>query len=442
MLQAPPIQNRVSQETQAWLSALERYRALKASGWNGMTPRGHELEKWVQKQRTLHNQKKLLEWKRAALCAADFDFQSPRAEQTSTDQDHAHALVLFYREHGHYSPTQTHGGAALTKWWARFRASKGAQGLLSGTREDAQDALRILQDGIADFTFDAPCKSEINESRGLSFNGFSPTTRAEREPPQDLALHLKQSRRSQALDRNFPLLVCWESHHVLRDLVRRAALFGQVLRVGVHDNDRQLLRSYWLTDLKGSDGGGTLCHACPWPSQDDEPHKIFLPSPATPVARYFGRGAGYGAWFGDTLVWYDVALADQTSVIEPARNSSKGSRSYRVRSNRWVMTSLIEGTCRRMSSETTANERFQLNLEQLRSWVKKHSDIGRPHVVWTPNNPLFKFLEHMVRKMDSGKMSFSHAEQLAEIDATWGKDRRSLADLFGDVLHPDDRQPV
>lgn len=442
MLQAPPIHNRVAQETQAWLSALERYRALKASGWNGVTPRGHELEKWVQKQRTLHNQKRLQEWKRAALRAADFDFISPRADQTPADQDHARALVAFYREHGHYSPTQTHGGAALTKWWTKFRASSGVQGLLSGTREDAQEALRILQAGIPDFTFDAPCKSEINESQGLSFNGYSPAPQAVRQPPEDLLLHLRKSPRSQALDRNFPLLVCWDSNEVLRDLVRRAALFGQVLRVGVHDNARRLRRSYWLTDLKGSDEGGALCHACPWPSQDDEPHEIFLPRPTAPVARYFGKGSGYGAWFGDTLVWYDVALADQASVIEPARNIRAGPKAYRVRSNRWVVTSLIEGTCRRMSSETTANERFQLNLEQLRSWASKHSGLGRPHVVWTPKNPLFKFLEHMVRKTDSGKMSFSHAEQLAEIDATWGKDRRSLADLFGNVLHPDDHQPV
>lgn len=112
--QEPP---RPQRELQDWVHHLHDYRQLKEStDWDGMTPRGHPLEKWVQKQRTLYNQGKLMAWKKRMLEDAGFDFVAPRTAKVPTDVDYAHQLVAFYKEHGHYAPTQTVGGAGLTKW--------------------------------------------------------------------------------------------------------------------------------------------------------------------------------------------------------------------------------------------------------------------------------------------------------------------------------------
>lgn len=48
----------------------------------------------------------------------------------------------------------------------------------------------------------------------------------------------------------------------------------------------------------------------------------------------------------------------------------------------------------------------------------------------------------MVRKMEQGLMNFSHTEQLRQVNATWGRDRRALSDMFGPVLHPLDHEPL
>ena len=74
------------------------------------------------------------------------------------------------------------------------------------------------------------------------------------------------------------------------------------------------------------------------------------------------------------------------------------------------------------------------NLAALASWISQEKKNGgrrlTPHISWSDVKPLYKFIEHMLKKSRTGVMPFSHAERLKGLDATWGQQRRTLAELF------------
>jgi hypothetical protein len=443
-----PRLNRLTNETKAWLASLERYTQLKSEGWNGITPRGHELEKWVQKQRTLHHQAKLLPWKKVALDKAGFAFVAPRNSMTPSDQDHARNLVVFFQSHGHYAPTQTHGGAALTKWWSRFRDTNGQSGLATGSKESALEALQILKSGIPRFVFDGAAKSQINESKGLTFNGFTP-----KQPTQkidaDLLIHSNMKSLPQlVLERVSSTEKSAGALSVITKMLRRAALFGQVLRVEIREGGDT--NHSWLVDIEpftrdGVDRIRTTVSSNPF-DVNDIYSSIILSD--TNLIGYFDNRSRYGCISTDdhgrqVIISYDAILGDQMSSLIKWKNKTMSSAVYLVKPRPRVIQSLIDGHRRRMSATTTAHIQFLRNMNNLSSVIKANEkDAGLVHLNWNDKGYAYKFMEHMIRKSRDKSLSFSHAEQLHSINVTWGKERIQCADLFGPILHPQDQQPV
>ena len=440
---------RQERELQHWVLHLHTFRQLKeGSNWDGTTPRGHPLEQWVQKQRTLHNQGKLMSWKRKMLEEAGFDFISPRAAKDPTDVDYARKLVAFYREHGHYAPTQTVGGAGLTKWWIRFRTTRGECGLRGGNAQTASEALKILKKQIPGFTFDAPTKAMINKAQGRSSNGYLPT---QKQPPVDLQVHAQMQSTPRSL---------WASYNsltglsgclgALETLLRRAELFGQVLRVDVACDDG--FKQGWLTglDVQMFDAmHGVTCMVSGKPPQT-APIALTLTDCQLSKLVYLTSGSRCGALFTDAegrkvIISYDAVLADQSSCLAMTSTSFKrvGCSAYQITPQPWVLHDLIEGRSRRLSHLSTAHKTFHGNLQRLLDWRDQNGTTTTPHIARNAEGiVLYRFLEHMVRKMEQGLMCFSHAEQLGTVNATWGSERRALSDMFGPVLHPLDHEPL
>ncbi|NWF46047.1 hypothetical protein F3K02_12410 [Hydrogenophaga sp. D2P1] len=443
-----PRLNRLTNETKAWLASLERYTHLKSVGWNGITPRGHELEKWVQKQRTLHHQAKLLPWKKAALDKAGFAFVAPRKSKTPTDQDHARNLVVFFQLHGHYAPTQTDGGAALTKWWGRFRDTNGQSGLTTGSKESALEALQILKSGIPEFVFDGASKSQINESKGLTFNGFNPK-QPTHEIDADLLIHSNMKKLPQLLlERVSSIEKSAGALSVITKMLRRAALFGQVLRVEIReggDTDHSWLVDIELFKRDGVDRIRTTVSSNPV-NVNDIYSSLILSD--TTLIGYYDNRSRYGCISTDHLgrqviISYDAILGDQMSSLTKRKSKLMPSTVYMVKPRPLAIQSLIDGHRRRMSATTTAHIQFLRNMNDLISRIKAHGkNAGLVHLKWNDKGYAYKFMEHMIRKSRDMSLSFSHAEQLHSINVTWGKERIQCADLFGPILHPQDQLPV
>lgn len=443
-----PRLNRLTNETKAWLASLERYTQLKSVGWNGITPRGHELEKWVQKQRTLHHQAKLLPWKKAALDKAGFAFVAPRKSMTPSDQDHARNLVVFFQLHGHYAPTQTDGGAALTKWWGRFRDTNGQSGLTTGSKESALEALQILKSGIPEFAFDGASKSHFNESKGLTFNGFTPK-QPTHEIDADLLIHSNMKRLPQLLlERVSSTEKSAGAVSVITKMLRRAALFGQVLRVEIReggDTDHSWLVDIELFKRDGVDRIRTTVSSNPVDVNDIYSSLILSD---TTLIGYYDNRSRYGCISTDHLgrqviISYDAILGDQMSSLTKRKSKLMPSTVYMVKPRPLAIQSLIDGHRRRMSATTTAHIQFLRNMNDLISRIKAHGkNAGLVHLKWNDKGYAYKFMEHMIRKSRDMSLSFSHAEQLHAINVTWGKERIQCADLFGPILHPQDQQPV
>lgn len=431
---------RVKAETSAWFSCLERYKELKEEGWDGMTPRGHELEKWVQKQRTLARQGKLMPWKRALLEEAKFNLQAPRNASTPTDQEYANMLVAFYKENGHCAPTQTFGGAGLTKWWTKFKASGGRAGLVSGSAASAQDAVRILDAALPPGYFAAETKSVINIQQGLTFNGFIPNCDRAPTIAEDLQVHLDLSPRYSLLLQKVREQTRFRNTYLsLSSLLQRAELFSQALRVDFSDSPD----AAWLVDIEFLDEGDIDIARCTFMSNllSKSTYSRHIHIRRTPTG-YLDQGSRYGAVYSDTsgalaLFSYDALLADQTSrllppALQPEFFEGRGIAAT-VTFDDDAMDKLIAHADRRMSAATTANIHFQTNFQELRVWVEQFNPERTPHIVWAKPSPRFKFIEHMNRKFNEGSLGFSHAEQLRTVYATWGRDRRTLNDLFGPI---------
>jgi integrase len=167
---------RQTKETRLWKAACKHFAALWLARTSDEIGNEHPLQDWVTRQRKLARNGKLQAWKRDMLDTIGFPYLAARVVDAPSDLGHAKALHAFYDEHGHYAPTVTIGGTALTRWVRLMRQSGGTHGLISGNAKTAKLALRYLKSHIAGFNLANTHKAELNAARGLSFNGYAKAT--------------------------------------------------------------------------------------------------------------------------------------------------------------------------------------------------------------------------------------------------------------------------
>lgn len=439
------IVKRRDRETIEWQAVCEQYREAKSAGWDGITERGHPLEKWVQKQRTLHHQGRLQDWKRKALREAHFDFVAPRNSAVKTNEQYAHELVAFYLQHGHWSPTQTVGGAGLTKWWKKMHDSGGKVGIVSQSSESAMAAAKILRERIPGFTFCAPGKSDINRSRGLSFNGFAKEEAKKKSRKgwhQDPAVQaaLRHGDATHKLARRISV-AHWSSdvEMPIYQLIERTAMFSQSVAVDVWEGDD--IRRYWLVDV-GTSPQGLISLDLEGPEDTGKRNILVAPSSVGPCA-YGADGGRFETNMRSTSgervrLSYDVFLADKTTRLrsepleyDPVLRVHMPPVDWRV----WVKRRARE---RRHTAKTTSNLYFNYRLRELKRYVVEQRELNGsayvPHLTWKDGNYHYKFIEHVLLKRRQGKFKFSHAERLLAVPVTWGQEHLLLCDLLGKVV--------
>lgn len=429
---------RSERETIEWKAVCAQYKAAKEAGWDGVTQRGHPLEQWVQKQRRLHKLGRLQDWKRQALREAKFDFASPRQQATTTNEQYAHELVAFFLQRGHWSPTQTVGGAGLTKWWKRMSESGGKVGIVSQSTESAQEATRILRERIPGFSFYSPTKSQINQSRGLSFNGFAkeaPTTSWERDP--DLNGARRYGHITQQMARSTSLAY-WSStgEMPVYQVIERAALFSQAVSVDVADGSSS--SRHWLVDISCVSEGSIVMHV--EDAENQRPNTIVVDMTTVGKCEYSSDGGRFetrmrsraGEWL---RLSYDAFLADQTVRLDTDRLAYDPVLRVLTPVVNWEAWLEGHGPNRRHTAQTTSNRDFNKRLGDLQRFVQEEREKKGasyvPHLTWKDSFYHYKFIEHVVLKRREGKFKFSHAERLMPVPATWGKDQVPLHDLLG-----------
>ena len=444
LVEAPTLTRR-EQETALWKESLQSYIDEMDSGWDGVLERGDPLEQWVQRQRKHFRNGVLLPWKVEALKAAGFKFVAPRVGAVPTDQEYAQQLVKFHRANGHYAPTQTHGGAGLTKWLMRLRAKAKESGNGLPVGESACEAVEILLREIPGFMLYGPGKAEINSMKGLTFNGFKKST-----GPVPRARVLDESMQaSLAFAEGYAKFnlasASRENFAGFLMLIERARWFKQALGVkslgfdGDKDSDQSI---WWLSDAKlivrewPERGGGIelLAEKLTQTAAGGKEFKKWLIK-TVHSPRYLGQGELYGFRIqsskGDQLeVAYDVVLADQVKDA----CCPFGEYCEEPEGSNWKEWLEGGGPLRRSTSVTTANRHFVENFTALATWISREKKNGgrrfTPHIGWSEERTLYKFIEHMLKKSRTGVMPFSHAERLKGLDATWGQQRRTLAELF------------
>jgi hypothetical protein len=166
------LRERVTRERSIWIKRLSDAIEERCwgEGWNPRKKVGKESRMWIDKQRKLHKLGKLMEWKRRVLERVEFPF-SPQKE-VATNMGHAARLVKFYEEYGHYAPTMSYGGGALTHWVCELRETDGRVGIISDTPESAKEAIEYLKKNIRGFDMSLTVKETFNKLHGLTHNGY------------------------------------------------------------------------------------------------------------------------------------------------------------------------------------------------------------------------------------------------------------------------------
>lgn len=429
---------RTERETIEWKAICAQYAAAKEAGWDGITERGHPLEQWVHKQLRLHKIGRLQEWKRPALREAKFDFVAPRKGAETTNEQYAHELVAFYLEHGHWAPTQTVGGAGLTKWWNRMCASGGMMGSASQSSESAQEAAKILRERIPGFSFRGPAKAQINRSRGLSFNGFAkkaPTTLWERDP--DVLAARRYGRITQKLASGVsPEYWCTSGEMPVYQLIERAAMFCQAVCVELSGDEADT--RHWLVAMshEGEDGLYLRIEQ----EQTLRQTTIRVDMQTIGSCGYSSDGGRFETTVqgiaGERLrLSYDAFLADQTVRLDADRLEYDLALRVLTPSVNWDEWLEGRGPERRHTALTTSNRDFNKRMADLQRFIyearAKHGPDYVPHLSWKNEFEHYKFIEHMVLKRREGKLKFSHAERLMAVPATWGKNVTPLHEIIG-----------
>jgi hypothetical protein len=429
---------RTERETIEWQAVCAQYKAARDAGWDGVIERGHPLEQWVHKQRRLHKMGRLLDWKRQALREANFDFVSPRQQATTTNEQYAHQLVAFFLKEGHWSPTQTAGGAGLTKWWKAMSESGGRVGVISQSTESAQEAARILRERIPGFSFRTPTKAQINRSRGLSFNGFAktaPTTIWERDP--DVLAARRYGRITQQLALGVcPSYWCTSGDMPVYQIIERASMFCQAVSVEVSGGEAAT--RHWLVAVshEGEDGLYLRIED----EQTQRPRTILVDLQTLGSSGYSSDGGRFETCVrgkgGERLrLSYDAFLADQTVRLDTDRLDYDPALRVLTPNVNWEEWLEGRGPERRHTALTTSNRDFNKRMGELQRFIYEaramHGPAYVPHLSWKNEFSHYKFIEHMVLKRREGKLKFSHAERLMAIPATWGKNETPLHDIVG-----------
>lgn len=432
---------RTERETIEWKAVCAQYKAARDAGWDGVTERGHPLEQWVHKQRRLHKIGRLQDWKRQALREARFDFVSPRQQATTTNEQYAHELVAFYLQHGHWSPTQTVGGAGLTKWWKKMSETGGRVGILSQSTESAQEAARILRERIPGFSFRPPSKAQINQSRGLSFNGFAkeaPATRWERDPDVNGARRYGDITRQMARETS---VAYWSAagEMPVYQIIERAAMFSQAVSVDVADGAEST--RFWLVGVSETAQGNITLRL--EEDQTQRARTLVVDMASMEKCEYTSDGSRFAARMrGMAGEWlrlsYDAFLADQTVRLDTDRLAYNPILRVLTPAVNWEAWLEGHGPNRRHTAQTTSNRDFNKRLRDLQRFVQEEREkFGSghvPHLGWKDAFYHYKFIEHVVLKRREGKFKFSHAERLAVVPVTWGKDGTPLHDIIGTVV--------
>lgn len=419
-----------------WMRTFNQFQELWRSRDSDEISNTHPQATWVWSQRKRHREGTLPLWKRQRLEEIDFPLVPTRPTNTAR----ARELVAFYQANGHYSPTQTEGGAALAKWYRLFVQSGGTVGLqeLPATvdpLQDLEDARRVLEDGIPGFEWRYVDKAEIHASLGLTHNGcaHSPPGRGGR-PSERTSNAIDRIRAGQALRRkrglSLPPL-----------LVQIAGDAPTGLRLSVWDADAPIELS--LPHPEGLREQGMVCRFGPnsvvargkaggkfevSPGPFDS--KITWSADRSLVAALWRRDDGL-----QCTIDIDVPLADQMNANPLARWRMLDEELDAVflrlvkkeaRSRNWVRWA---AEVRLDSVFTTANRAFHENMEQLEDWLATLQHPG--WLRWNSSESvLFKFVEHQVRKKRQGVMPTSHAILLRSLNFYFGSARKHASEIF------------
>lgn len=443
-------QTRQEKEDALWRDTFDQFKSVWSTRTNDQIERGHPQEFWAWKQRKKFRDGSLPDWRKDMLLSIGFPLDAARIKAQNDNMSHAKSLVDFFLHHGHCGPTITIGGGALTHWVRRMRDSNGRSGVVSDAPGSAEQANEYLKAHIPGFSWDDTFKSDYNESAGKTHNGYRPS------------LHLKHGSRAQEVIRRArasklfrfrPGVMPYgdDDGAPIHNLLRKCAFYEQAARVRLPED--RAGDEWWLEGMEfSSDGEGCddtwyrmnfkLARAFDY--QDTTltiERKEFSCLVAWDVED--GTYSDDGALFfvnlfhpsGQPLMTLDmdVPLADQTHPgAHPTQwfvQTWENTPPAKVDWDLWSDRKTFPATC--ASSSTTANATFNENLNTLRDFLVEHQAHARnPVHVGFGHLKLFKFLEHMNRKMSAGILPPSHRERLSELHFTWGANKATAYELF------------
>jgi len=415
-----------------WMEVYEQFRAVWEHRTTNRISESHPFRDWAHKQRAAYANAALPLWRLQHLRKLGFPLNAARVEEGSTNCDHAHSTVEFFRRYGHCCVSQQTAGAAVTKWFRSICATRGAVGLTVlphdvDLQEDLGQALAILKDGIPGFDFTIPDKRQVNLEAGLTHNGYKPSARGKHKASGRLAL-VRERLRACVM----PSVIDSPCGIVLPDAIQYViGNAGAGLRVRTWETPSSI-------DLNSARPAGVQAEG--WfaagsteglirivPSTGGE--EYFIGAERLSPERYKGLawsadfGLLAGVWCGPDgndafTVDIDVPLADQM-------NESLDQDRYE-----WLGTweEWLEGIPRLLSASTTANGTFNANMRVLQKHLDDTQEVS---LRWsnTPRN-VYAFVEHQVLKLQEGKLSRSHALRLSEMPFVFGVNEIPARKLF------------
>jgi len=440
-----------------WLHEFARFRDLWNERTSDLVGRQHPMEDWVVRQRKAYRIKSMPDWRADLFLSINFPLRAPRLEMAPTDLYYAQQLIDFERVYGHYAPTTSFGGTGLARWVRLMRESGGTSGLISGTSESAIAAARMLKAALPDFSWENTQKETHNLNAGLSFNGYAPSNFAK---PGSRMLEVRNVALASL---SFPvhelvlpsLKVFGEQvgDGDIEDFCDRLAIFNQAPGISVlldGQAQEEGAQEWWVCGARFISGPSVAkpvleISIAGLPSLQSrsvqQAVKTIRVSGASRWSAYDGMGAHFHiALRGEdpritAVLRYDAVLADQTHPACTVDNipgaSENTDPSDRVD---WALFTHKQTTpFRLMSPTTTAHATYTENWNRLNAELlarKSREPKVSCHIGWGENIVLFKFLEHVVRKVRQGAFPLSHAERLCMLDFTWGEGKLSAHQMI------------
>jgi hypothetical protein len=440
--EAPPAakKSRLQVERDAWMASLAAFKRAWETRASDSISDEHPLAQWIARQRKLYRTKKLMPWKHELLKKAGFPFVAHKVENTPTDQEYAVQLFAFFTEHGHYAPTITIGGAGLTKWTKSMAQSNGKVGLKSGTAQSAAKALSYLKQNILGFSFAKTKKERINAAKGLTFNGYKPTS-----SNQETATGHGWTPRHPAMVRAYfssiyPLdmdSISEMAPEAIQTICYRAMYYEQAVRVTVCKSDNEV---WWLTSCKADsvvlsrqEGVGSKARFVQKKMSLSDMGSIHY-DPETGMVELVVVTEDNNRIILD----YDGCLADMTHRNAHPIDFSNYRLSVAMKPCKVVRwTDWLTGSARPprfVSAKSTANIAFEKHLRFLKEVVAQykveHGENETPNVTYKEWGSVYKFLEHALLRATQQNIPPSHVERLIKLDLTWGSNHKTLTQLL------------